>query len=502
MTREVDEKLHSEAPVVMIEAAGGCGKTTKAAKYAREAAGRLSSGKVLLLSHTHAACGEFQRKCAAVDKNIDVETCDSFCLKTIGAYARPLGLPSPIESLLGRADGGIPFAALGEKAAELFRRAPTIARAVGAHYPVIVLDEHQDASVHQHETVRLLQEIGNVRLRIFGDPMQAIHLANKNGYVDWDAVWAAADDTGSLEEPHRWVDAPELGEWIMASRAALKSGNPVSLRDAPACVSAISHNGLAGRERFRDVPTASREVHGFLNGAPGSAAVLTFLGKMAKSTAQAGRWRAPLNEGAQLDELDVLIQALEAQVGNAQGLAGAFLDFLAVIGIGLTTGVSDGIRRRLGTVIDRDRAGRNQTTWLDCLAPIYASPDHRGVAVAMRLVRDTRPPGYVIRFRDHVWALCAFDRTDDPRAFRSTLGRIRRRHKWPPQMVSTIHKAKGLDFDHVLLCPVDRHQYPDEVLGARLLYVALSRAKQSVRLVLASDSPSRHVVTTYSRLVP
>lgn len=494
MTREVDAKLHSEAPVVMIEAAGGCGKTTKAAKYAGEAAERLTSGKVLLLSHTHAACGEFQRKCAALGRKIDVETCDSFFLKAIGAYAQPLGLPSPIESHLGRPADGIPFSALSEKAVELFRRAPTVARAVAAHYPVIVLDEHQDASVHQHEAVRLLREIGNAHLRIFGDPMQAIHPGNDNGYVDWDALWAAADDRGLLEEPHRWAGAPELGEWIMASRAALKAGNPVVLRDAPACVWTVSHNALAGRERFRDMPTASREVHAFLNGAPDSAAVLAFLGNMAKSSAQAGGWRAPLNEGAQLDELEVLIQGLEAQAGNAQGLAGAFLDFLAVIGVGLTADLSDGLRGRLGAVINRDRAGRNQIAWLGCLEPIYASPDHRGVAVAMRMVRDTLPPGYTIRFADHVWALCGFDRTDDPRAFRSALGRIRRRRKWPSQMVSTIHKAKGLDFDHVLLCPVDRHQYPDDVLGGRLLYVALSRAKRSIRLVLASDAPTRHLV--------
>lgn len=494
MTREVDERLHSEAPVVMIEAAGGCGKTTKAAKYANEAAERLTSGKVLLLSHTHAACGEFQRKCAALGRKIDVETCDSFCLKVIGAYAQPLGLPSPIESHLGRADGGIPFSALGEKAAELFRRAPTLARAVAAHYPVIVLDEHQDAGIHQHETVSLLREIGNARLRIFGDPMQAIHPGNDNHYVDWDALWAVADDRGLLEEPYRWAAAPELGEWVMASRAALKAGNPVSLRDAPACVRTISYNALAGRERFRDVQTASREVHTFLNGAPDSAAILAFLGNMAKSTAQAGGWRAPLNEGAQLDELDVLIQALEAHPGNAQELAGAFLDFLAVIGVGLTADLSNGLRGRLGAAINHERAGRNQIAWLGCLEPIYASPDHRGMAVAMRTVRDTLPPGYTIRFADHVWALSAFDRTDDPRAFRSVLGRIRRRRKWPAQMVSTIHKAKGLDFDHVLLCPVDRHQYPDDVLGARLLYVALSRAKRSIRLVLSGDAPTRHLV--------
>src|SRR5690606_1101645 len=288
------------------------------------------------------------------------------------------------------------------------------ARAIATHYPVIVLDEHQDASVHQHEAVRLLRDIGDARLRIFGDPMQAIHPANDNGHVDWDALWGMADDTGKLEEPHRWSEMPDLGEWIMASRAALKAGNPVSLRDAPACVSAISYNALAGRERYRDVRAAGREVHRFLNDAPDSAAILTYLGRMAKSTAQSGGWRAPLNEGAQLDELDLLLQALEVRAGDAPGLAGAFLDFLAVIGVGLTAGVSNGLRGRLGATMNRNRAGSSQMAWLDCLEPIYASPDHRGMAVAMRLVRDTLPAGYTIRLCDHVWALCAFDRTDDP----------------------------------------------------------------------------------------
>lgn len=495
MTREVDEKLHSAAPVVMIEAAGGCGKTTKAAKYASEAAERLSSGKVLLLSHTHAACGEFQRKCAATGKKIDVETCDSFCLKVINAYTRPLGLPAPIESHLGRPEDGVSFGELGRKATELFRRAPTVARAVATHYPVIILDEHQDASTHQNETVKLLREVGGAQLRIFGDPMQAIHPVNDDGYVDWDTLWATADDTAHLEEPHRWYGARDLGEWVMECRAALKAGNGIRLRDAPPCVTAVSHNALAGRERFRDIRIASRLIHGFLDSVPDSAAILTFLGNMAKSTAQAGRWRAPLNEGAQLDDLDVLIQAVETNAGNAEALAGAFLDFLYVVGAGLQQAMCRGLRERLGAAINRDRAGRNQLAWLDCLAPIYASPDHRGIAAAMRMVRDEAPAGYMIRHRDHVWALCAFNRTDDPRAFLSTLGRIRRRRKWPPQMVTTIHKAKGLEFDHVLLCPVDHHQYPDDVLGARLLYVALSRAKRSVKLILAADAPSRHLLT-------
>lgn len=494
MTRDVDEKLHSGAPVVAIEAAGGCGKTTKAAKFARQAADRLGSGKVLLLSHTHAACGEFQRKCQDHRNKVDVETCDSFYLKAIAAYARPLGLPAPIEAHLGRPDGGIAFRDLSMKAAELFQRAPTVARSVAAHYPIIVLDEHQDASTYQHEAVSLLREIGDSRLRIFGDPMQAIQPASDESYVDWDRLWAAADDRARLEERHRWSEARELGEWIMACRTALKAGNSIPLRDAPGCVSVSSHARLAGRNSFRDVSTASRLIHDFLNGAPDSTAILAFLGDMTKAAAQAGSWRAPLNEGAQLGELDRLIEAMETQAGNPEALAGAFLDFLCAIGAGLTQSIYKGLRSRLGATINRKRAGQVQAAWLDCLEAIYASPNHRGVAVAMRAVRKAPPPGYTIRFKDHAWALCSFARTDDPRAFSSVLGRIRRQKKWPPQMVSTIHKAKGLDFDHVLLCPVDRHQYPDSDFGARLLYVALSRAKRSIRVVLAQDAPTRHLV--------
>lgn len=494
MTQFVAKKLHSNAPVVVIEAPGGCGKTTTAAKFALEAAGHLQFGKVLLLSHTHAACGEFQRKCARQSNKVDVETCDSFCLKLISSYARPLKLPSPVEAHLGRVDGGIQFGDLSKKACELLRRAPTVAKAVGSHYPLIILDEHQDAQVSQHDAVMLLRQIGHSKLRIFGDPMQAIHMGNTENYIDWGALWKAADERAHLEKAHRWSDEPELGDWIMACRSALKAGNPISLRDAPQTVSVSTYANLAGREKFRDPTTAGREIRGFLKNAPNGAAILAFLGGMAKTIAQTGSWAAPMNEGAQLKELDALIEAIEAYSGDAEALSKAFLLFLGAVGAGLTKSISSGLRSRLGKNIERRRAGSNQVAWLDCLEPIYISPDHRGLAAAMRAVRDSKPRGYKIRFHDHVWALCSFDRTDDPRSWLSMLGRIRRQRKWPPQTVSTIHKAKGLDFDHVLLCPVDRHQYPDSVLGRRLLYVALSRARRSIKLVVASDGPSSHVI--------
>src|SRR5689334_5027111 len=106
------DKLHSDAPCVIVEAPAGCGKTWTAAKYAREASDRLQTGRVLLLSHTHAACGEFQKRCGGRESKVDIETCDSFCHKVIAPYAGALGLPSPIAAHLGRQSNGIPFTEL------------------------------------------------------------------------------------------------------------------------------------------------------------------------------------------------------------------------------------------------------------------------------------------------------------------------------------------------------------------------------------------------------
>jgi DNA helicase-2/ATP-dependent DNA helicase PcrA len=499
MTPRVDSKLHSEAPVVVIEAAAGCGKTTTAARYAREAADRLPAGrKVLLLSHTHAACGEFQRKCSGEKAQVDVETCDGFFLKAIAPYASALGLPMPLDAALDRPGSGVTFADLSKKACELFARAPTVVRAIAWCYPVIVLDEHQDASASQHQAAWLLREIGGSKLRAFGDPMQAIHPGKTETYVDWDALMAVADAKDTLDEPHRWTDAPELGQWITAARATLKAGNAVSLRsaDLKKGVSVVSQTNFSGREKFRDIAAASGIIHKFFDSAPERAVILSYLTKMVWSIAQCGKWRAPINEGAQLEELGKLISAIEKDAGNPQQLALALIDFLGAIGAGLTEADRSPLCSRLGAQINRKQAGERQIAWLDCLEHIYKMPDHRGVAAAMQAVRHAALGDYKIRLDGHARSLSMLDRTDDPRGYCNALGRIRRKRASASQLVSTIHKAKGLEFDHVLVCPIDSNQYPKDGLGARLLYVAMSRARRSLRLVLAADALPVHVTMT------
>jgi hypothetical protein len=493
MTPDVARTLHSEAPFVAIEAAAGCGKTWTAATFASELSPRLDRGRVLLLSHTHAACGEFQRRCAGQSLRIDVDTCDSFALKVIGPYARVLGLPHPLDAHVGRTNPGVEFSMLATKAVELFRRAPTIARTIAGSYGTIILDEHQDSSVSQHQMITLLNEIGGSRIRAFGDPMQAVHPDGDAGYIDWPAVFENADAKVRLNEPRRWQDHRDLGDWITAVRATLKAGNPISFVDVPDAVRIQTHESLAGRHRFADPKTAGRLLHDHFSSEVGTAVALAFLSPMVRCLAQACGWRARINEGATLEHLDGLITVLEQHPDDCVALSHAFLDFLNAIGSGLTKPLRESIRERLGPVINSQQAGAVQQTWLRVFQPIYDRPDHRGLSAAMQLVKAEPPRGFRVRLKDHAWALRSLSRVDDPRTHLNALGRVRRRRTASRWTVSTIHKSKGLEFGRVLLCPVDSHQYPNGRLGARLLYVALSRASTAIDLVINQKAPSEHV---------
>jgi DNA helicase-2/ATP-dependent DNA helicase PcrA len=492
MTSRVDDILHSEAPLVVVEAAAGCGKTWTAAKFAEEMSVRVDRQRVLLLSHTHAACGEFHRRCEGPHLRVDVETCDSFALKVVRPYASALGLPFPLDNAIGRS-GGVSFAALNTCAADLVRRSPTIARLIGARFPVIILDEHQDATAAQHELAMTLMRVGGSKLRIFGDPMQALHRASPDQFVDWDALWAGCVDRIELTEPKRWPEAPDLGKWITGARTILRSGGALQMKDAPAEVHLRNTSGLAGRNKFQDPALAATILHKFLGDGPGRAVIVAQLGEMVRSLAKSTGWRAGVNEGAVLEHLDRLLVRTEADAVTPAALSVAFMTFAAEIGSGLSKALRIGLERRLGHVLDLRRAGSNQVPWLGALSMIYANPDHCGLAAAINHLSRSAPDTYRVRLPDHAATLRSLSRTDDPRGQLQSLSRLRRRRTLPNFSTSTVHKAKGLEFRRVLICPADKHQYPPSPYGARLLYVAISRATHRLTIVTDTASPVSHL---------
>lgn len=214
---------------------------------------------------------------------------------------------------------------------------------------------------------------------------------------------------------------------------------------------------------------------------------------MVRSLAQGTNWRARINEGAVLEHLDRLLNVAEGEKPTGSQLASAFLAFATRVGSGFSKSLRRSLTGRLGETLNHSRTGINQKAWILALDSIYSDPSHRGLAAAMETVAQSRPDGYEVRLRDHAATLRALGQTSDPRGHLQALSRLRRRRTLPNSSESTVHKAKGLEFRRVLLCPVDPHQYPSSSTGARLLYVAMSRATHQLSIVIDTASPVEHL---------
>jgi superfamily I DNA/RNA helicase len=56
--------------------------------------------------------------------------------------------------------------------------------------------------------------------------------------------------------------------------------------------------------------------------------------------------------------------------------------------------------------------------------------------------------------------------------------------------VSTVHKAKGLEYDHVMIGNFSAAHFGDDEMSRRIAYVALSRARRSITLLVPEQQPS------------
>src|SRR4026208_1969848 len=86
----VGEALSSSAPLVLIEAPAGCGKTYQGSTFVSDLCKR-SGTRCLVLTHTHAARSVFVSRIAS--RQADVRTIDSLIFEIATIYAAGLGLP-------------------------------------------------------------------------------------------------------------------------------------------------------------------------------------------------------------------------------------------------------------------------------------------------------------------------------------------------------------------------------------------------------------------------
>lgn len=495
---EVADLLDSGEPLVLVEAPAGCGKTFQGAAYAARAALNLTVGRILILTHTHAACAAFAQATQTTRRKVEIRTIDSLIVQIATAYHKSLNLP-PDPAAWARRQGPNGYGALATRVASLVQQHPFIAEAMAERFPVIISDEHQDASPDQHAIILTLGYAGS-RLRIFGDPMQGIYvnrLAGEEISARWEGL-KATSSFGNLDTPHRWKDGtPALGDWCLMARESLKSGQPIDLTGAvPQGLKVLFAENAAMGRGFRLSGPERAPIDKIVRGNR-SMLILTPQRDMTEALAAFWNRAIPIWEGHTRPALDDLMGVIDADAGDAVAVSRALVNFMGRVATGFSPSshgnvliqeVADGcLRKRRGKPARIQQLGR----------VILAEPNHRGVAKVLAQIAQFRQENVAgfdaikIDYPREYREATRLGEFDDPHVGLAEVHRRRTFARPMPAMraISTIHKAKGLECNNALILPCD-NRFSASLYSRCRLYVAISRAKTSLTLVVSRHSPS------------
>lgn len=494
--------LRSDQPLVLVEAAAGCGKTYQGASYARSAIATLGDGRLLILTHTHAACSVFAERTKDAGSRVEIKTIDALIMQIATAYRQALGLPSDLSSWAWR-NNGIGFSIMAAKVAAFISVHPMVAKALATRYPVVVCDEHQDSSAEQHEVVMALHR-GGAMLRIFGDPLQRIYSGRTERETKADQVrWETLKQTAAYETmdvPHRWqTGCIELGKWIHTARESLKKNQPIDLTGPlPRSLTILRADNIARqhggysltKERRRPVDQVVDRLDQLM--------ILASRNDLVAALRSFWSRKIPIWEGHTRDALAKLVAVLRDKHGDAEGIAQGLIEFVEDVSVGFTQ-KSHGDR-----LLQEIREGCVRTTKgkpanLRALARLLlGNPSSKGVSDALAMIQDLVKNGgdgfsevkidHRIEFQDAI-RLGAFSDAEEGFA------EIARRRAYsypspPPRTLSSIHKAKGLECDNVMVMACDRSQFSSTLYAKCKMYVAISRAKRSLILVIPDTNAS------------
>jgi DNA helicase-2/ATP-dependent DNA helicase PcrA len=195
--------------------------------------------------------------------------------------------------------------------------------------------------------------------------------------------------------------------------------------------------------------------------------------------------------------LEKLVECVSSNQGDREALASAIVRFMGDVGKGFTpSGFGNRFEKQVRDGASRTSKGKTEK--IRKLARFLSlEPNHVGVAKTLRALHELSSNdsdfGEVrIDYRNEFWDAVNVGEFDDPDealieiAHRRAYSRPRPHDK----SISTIHKAKGLECDSVVVMPCDAQNFPDDRESRCLLYVAMSRAKKHLMLVVPKDNPS------------
>jgi UvrD/REP helicase N-terminal domain/UvrD-like helicase C-terminal domain len=502
LDEDVAALLDSDEPLVVIEAPAGCGKTFQGAQYANRAATKLNTGRVLILTHTHAACGVFAKETRGASGKVEIRTIDSLIVQIATAYHKSLALPAD-PTVWARQNNANGFPELASRVNRLLSHHPMICTALADRYPIIIGDEHQDSNSDQDSIMMAIHKTGS-NLRVFGDPMQRIYRDDTQTASATDNTrWEEMKSTGryvELENPHRWRDGHEdLGRWILQARETLKNKRQIDLTNSLPCgLTVLYAENIAQQSAGYQTSKDDRTPIDQIVKASGPILVLTGQNKTVDSLRAFWNRTIPIWEGHTRQSLGDLVCSFQLTTGDASAISEAVVAFLQEVAVGFSPS-SHGNRFKQEIVEGCKKPTHGKPEHIQQLGRfIIEEPNHIGISKCLQHLHklsNDRTPGFeTIRFdyrREFKDAIRIGEFADPDEGFAEVNRRRSFARPMPPKRaISTIHKAKGLECDNTIILPCDRQVFSSTNYSRCKLYVALSRAKQSLTLVVSRNNPS------------
>lgn len=550
---------------VVIVAPPGTGKTALAARLAaREASHVREHERVLVLTFSNQARGQLERevrRTVAVSerRRVVVTNYHSYFWSAVRAYRRALGLPDELrmsswrrrKAILRGADaravelfrtrqhilesfadqaypeiaiptglddervqlllvavhaeharGNLVFDDLGALYWTLITRFPSVGEAFRERYPIVIADEHQDASLLQDALVR---DLGRQRRVILADPMQLIHGWRGADEARLQAHRDECEHEYTLVMPHRWHDEPSSGTWLLGVRRRLQ-GEP-DPTPAPAGARlvltdpAFADNGMLAATRYA--------VLEFLRSGCRSVAVLARAGedvvRVRNHLAAHGLRPRQLGASTVFENGLALAEDLPALEGRAlvDRAVDAVLNFLPTV----PSAVRHQVRGRLGESGSRIAGcGHEAGTVLRAMDAIYLNGAPSFFDAVVSACKELRDAGHHLPCPDEyaLYEAASNSPVDDLdeqlRLFNRGLAALSRRSQQNERgvMTMTIHQSKGREFDGVILFGATARWFAATDEDRRTFYVAITRGVRRWVVIAPRGSESELVGTLNS----
>ncbi len=516
--RQQQDICDSQAPTLLVLGGAGTGKTVTAAAAARahlirrDAAGKRGE-RVLFLTFSRTAVTQILDRSHGILKDVadrvDVLTFHGFAWRLITDFGRYAGyglapqLRSDAESKLLSADPAVLAYSDLLPAALRIAGMPLIGDLTAHRWSLIVCDEFQDTDAQQWKLLELLAAPGN-RLLLLGDPNQMIYdkLPGRSGTgtMRLRAVFARPGAQQLKLKPASYRDPtqllPAVAEAVRQRRFTYPALTEAIARQRLRILTGIDENRPADvicAEIEHAYAQGARTVGVFMHGNEPTAALSAALTARGVDHVAIG-----LSES-----YGEALSTIAAMLAYAQGSA-EWEDVLLRMAVFITSAVRSKQPPRLAQML---AVGTVAGALASRLAEIrLALRDADDITTAAQVAAQSWPS--LSRTGERAWKrasaeamllirLCA--RLDDP--VRAIIQRVQgaRAESFTeidagdtaPVQVMNLHQTKGREADAVIIAfrSSDYHgregePFPD---ASRLLYVALTRARKQITLILPTD---------------